>query len=230
MELTAHLPWVWHWTAAGWAAAAAWATFVVAAAAAAFAWRQVLEARATRNDQAQPFVVVDFEPSKAGRIFLDLVIRNTGTTVATNVRMTFDPSLASTLSRDDTRYLLAESAIVRRGIPTLPPGREYRMLFERMPDRYTSDLPRSYDATVTFDDARGRPHEMRYRLDLDIYFGFMRLDVYTDHDAAKALREIEKLLQRWSAGPSKQLRVWARDEDSHRLRELEELEEPTQSS
>lgn len=207
MEITAHLPWVWDWTAAGWGAAAAWATFVVAAAAAAFAWRQVLEARATRNDQAQPFVVVDFEPSQAGRVFLDLVVRNTGTTVATNVRMTFEPALESTLNSADSRYVLADAAIVQKGIPTLPPGREYRMLFEQMSDRYASDLPRSYEATVTFHDARGHSHEMRYRLDLDIYFGFMRLDVYTDHDAAKALREIEKLLRNWSAGPRKQLRV-----------------------
>lgn len=109
--MIAHLPWVWDWTAAGWAAVAAWATFLVAVAAAAFAWRQVLEARKTREDQAQPFVVVDFEPSKAGRIFMDLVVRNTGTTLATNVRMTFNlPSpQPSTLRTPSTSSRMPQS-------------------------------------------------------------------------------------------------------------------------
>lgn len=53
---------------------------------------------------------------------------------------------------------------MKQGIPTLTPGREYRMLFEQMSNRFGSDLPRSYDAVVSFNDARGRAHELRYRL------------------------------------------------------------------
>ena len=216
----AHLPWIWNWTAAGWAAAAAWLTVVVAAVAALFARRQVLEARQTREDQAQPFVIVDFEASAASSIHLELVIRNTGTTLAKNVTFTFDPPLASTLSDSDPEFRLADSAIVTQGIPTLPPQREYRMLFERLPDRFKSALPRSYRATVRFDDARDRPHTLDYRLDLDIFFGVLEFVIYGEHDSAKALREIEKHLRKWTR-PGGGVRVWTRDEDAYLHRQNE---------
>lgn len=222
--MLAHLPWVWDWTAGGWAAIAAWGTLGVAAVAALFARHQVLEARRTREDQAQPFVVVDFEPSKAGRVFVDLIIRNTGTTVATNVKVVFDPPLVSTMTETDGKYRLRDAAIITKGVPTLPPSREYRMLFEQMPNRYASDLPRSYDAVVSFDDTRGRRHEMKYRLDLDIYFGFTHLEVYGEHDAAKALKEIEKTLGKWSH-IGNGLTVWTRDEDARLARQQSEWEE-----
>lgn len=221
MMTAAVIPWAWDWTATAWAAVAAWATFIVAALAAVFAGRQVLEARRTREDQAQPFVVADLEPSKAGRNFMDLIIRNTGSTVATNVKIVFDPPLASTLNENDARYRLSEAAIITKGIPTLPPGREYRLLFEHVLDRFNSDLPRSYDAAVTFQDPRGRRHEMQYRLDFDIYFGVMNLSVLTDHDAAKALKEIGKTLAQWSHTGSG-LSVWTRDEDAHLERQRDE--------
>lgn len=217
-----HLPWMWDWTAAGWAAVAAWATVIIAGVAAIFAKHQVDLARKTREDQAQPFVVADFERSKAGRIFMDLVIRNTGTTIATNVKVVFDPPLESTLS-SQTKFPLAEAPIITKGIPTLPPGREYRMLFEQMPDRHKSDLPRSYDAVVTFDDTFGKTHTMRYRLDLDIYYSHTNLEIYGEHDAAKALREIQSTLKSWSQRSG--MRVWTRDEDAYIQEEQREFEE-----
>ena len=176
-----------------------------------------------REDQAQPFVAVDFEPSQAGSTFMDLIIRNTGTTIAKNVKAVFDPPIVSTLTEGNGKYRLADAAIITEGIPTLPPGREYRMLFERMPDRFESDLPRSYKATVTFEDPRGRAHELEYRLDLDIYFGSMHLDIYGEHDAAKALKGIERTLKKWSAAGGG-IRVWNRDEDAKLAREQEEYE------
>lgn len=47
-------------------------------------------------------------------------------------------------------------------------------------------------------------------------YGLTRVDEYGIHHAAKALREIQQLLKRWSAQGG--LRVWTRDED-HRLEE-----------
>lgn len=168
-------------------------------------------------------MVVDFEPSKASHIFMDLIVKNTGSTLATNVDISFEPELASTLTSEGDRYRLSESAILTQGIPTLPPNREYRMLFERMPDRYESDLPRSYLAMVKFDDPRGRNHTLEYRLDLDIYFGVTKLSIYGEHDAAKALREIERTMRKW-VGSGDSPEVWVRDGDARVERERQEYE------
>jgi hypothetical protein len=140
------------WTAAAWTAIAAWGTLGIAGIAAVFAWHQVREARRTREEQAQPFVVVDFEPSGAGGGLMDLVIRNTGKTLARDIKIDFDPPLESDYfsKPPHNAYDIAEAKILREGIPTMPPGKEYRLLFERMPDRFASTLPRSYTSTVGF--------------------------------------------------------------------------------
>jgi hypothetical protein len=44
------------------AAWAAWATVLIYIVIGLFAWRQVHEARKLREEQARPFVIVDFEP------------------------------------------------------------------------------------------------------------------------------------------------------------------------
>ena len=206
MTFIAAMPWDWGWSPEAWAAIATWVTAGVAAGAAIGATRltrrqvryahdQVEEAKRTRENQAQPFVSVDFEPSPASHIFMDLVIRNTGPTLATNVTFEFDKPLRSTLDQADGPSL-GDVAILKRGIPTFPPGREYRMLFEKMPDLHeTEELPREYTVTVRFSDMDQRSHELTYRLDLDIYWDWDRLLVYGEHDAAKALKEMNEQLK-----------------------------------
>lgn len=134
-----------------------------------FRMGQVREAQKTREEQAQPFVVVDFDRTEASRIHMDLVIVNTGTTLAKDVRVAFDPPLRSTLTERNQQYDLADAAIISHGIPTMPPGREFRMLFESMPGLFESDLPRTYGAVVSFRDSRGRPYQLDYRLDQRLF-------------------------------------------------------------
>ena len=171
----------------------------------------MLEARKTREEQAQPFVVVDFDRTQASRIHMDLVIVNTGTTLAKAVKVTFDPPLRSTLTERDQQYRLADAAIISEGISTMPPGREFRLLFDSMPALFGSDLPRVYNAVVSFKDSRGRPHQLDYRLDLNVYFGWMRIDVKGKHQAVTALEGIEKTLGKWTARLDG-LRVYTVDE------------------
>ena len=141
--MLATIPWPWDWSADAWTALAAWTTALVAALAAWFARHQVLEARTTREEQAQPFIVVDFEPSEAWSGLMNLVIRNTGQTLAKDVLVRFDPPLQTTLSEANGQFWTEKSSLIREGIPAMPPGREYCLLFERMPDLYTSTLPDS---------------------------------------------------------------------------------------
>lgn len=227
------------WT--GVAAIAAVSTFFVAAAAALFAWWQFVHMREARKEdairlretqeadarlarelqqsearrarqlqeeQAQPYVVVDFEMQ--ANILIALVVRNTGLTAAYNVKLEFDPELASTFDKDRDPPL-RETMFIKKGIPTMPPGRVWTALFERGPDRYNDkDLPRSYDAVVTFSDRHGREFELRYRLDLDIFFGIRNLGRYDIHHAAEALREIRTTLAQWTEG-RRGISVFTRD-------------------
>jgi hypothetical protein len=72
-------------------------TLLIAAAAAIVAFRQLREARQLREDQAQPFVIVDVEPSAVSRHFINLIIRNTGRTLARDATIKFKPPIESTI-------------------------------------------------------------------------------------------------------------------------------------
>lgn len=69
----------------------------------------------------------------------DLVIRNTGTTIAKDVKVTFAPRLQSTLAKEDGTYDITQASIIRDGIPTLPPGKAHSMLFDSMPQLFGSE-------------------------------------------------------------------------------------------
>ena len=208
-----------------WQAVGTMATAFIALAAAVFAWQQVRHARKLREEQAQPYVVVDFEASR--NIMMNLVIRNTGLTVAHDVKITFDPPLVSTF--DATRKpTFAESLFLIKGIPTMPPGRTWTALFERGPDRFErKDLPRAYDVTVTYRDSHGRKYSLPYRLDLDIFFGIRNLGVQDIHDVSQDLRKIRETVARWTEGFNG-LRVFTRDGAAKDARDREQMDEVNQ--
>jgi hypothetical protein len=204
-----------------WQAFGTMLTALVAVVAAVFAWLQVRHARKLRDEQAQPNVVVDFEAYRS--ILMNLVVKNTGLTVAYDVRLTFDPPLVSTLDANREQKL-AESLFITRGIPTMPPGRTWTALFERGPDRYKrDDLPRSYSVTVAYRDSRGREYVVPYRLDLDIFFGIRNVGVRDVHDVAEALRSIKSTVDRWT-DLRHGLAVVTRDGDAIDARDRAEME------
>jgi hypothetical protein len=205
-----------------WQAVGTMLTAFIALAAAVFAWQQVRHARKLREEQAQPYVVVDFETSR--NILMNLVIRNTGLTVAHDVKLTFDPPLVSTF--DDTRKPpFAESLFMVNGIPTMPPGRTWTALFERGPDRFErEDLPRAYNVTVTYRDSHGRKYSLPYRLDLDIFFGIRNVGIHDIHDVSQDLRKIRETMMRWTEGLNG-LKVFTRDGNAKDRRQAEEFEE-----
>jgi hypothetical protein len=217
------------WSAEEWsalgsllAAGGAVATFVVAMIAALAAFRQVREARILREEQARPHVVVYFEPSQASTMHLDLVVENVGHTAARDVCVRFEPPLVSTM--DNAEFARADPYFLREGIPTLPPGIAYRMLFESGPERFQrDDLPRRYVATVSFADRRGERESDKYVLDLDTFYGYEALTIYGEHHTAKALREIAQSLKRWTTHGNG-VKIYAVDEDSLQARWAKEAE------
>ena len=147
---------------------AAWAAAFTAAVTIALvliATWQVLEGRGTRREQSRPYVIVDFE----FRSFLIyLAIKNIGTTMARNVRITFDKPLDSTFSRPRE---IDDSRLFKEPIPMIAPGRQIRILFDSFQDRVAKPgLPMAYTVTIHYQDTHGRHYrEPPYPLDLGIY-------------------------------------------------------------
>jgi hypothetical protein len=185
-------------------------TCVVALIAAIVAYRQLREARRLREAQAQPYVVVDVEPSVISRRILNLVIRNTGQTLARDVTIRFDPPLRSTL--DTEGFPPAKFRALVNGIPALPPGREYQIMLDSTVDRYQAKLPDRYTVTVSFRDRDGKKLEdLAYELDLAMFRSAAYVQELSVHDVAQEMQYIRKTLENL-------VRMTAEARQSERLR------------
>ena len=101
----------------------AWATAAVALGAAVIGLNQLREVRRTREEQAQPNVVLYTELNHAVKQFLEIVLKNFGTTPAYDVTVSITPPLKATPN------LLTGSALADVPIPDFPilaPGQEWR--------------------------------------------------------------------------------------------------------
>jgi hypothetical protein len=185
------------WPASGWSAAAAWLALIVGAVAARLVWRQVAEARRLRVEQAQPYVMIDFEPDPGTPFVMLLVIANVGATAAFDVQFKFEPPLATSL--DDTERPLRETALLTRGIPTLPPGRRVQTVFDFMINRNSRKealrLPDTFTATISFLDSSGKLHQHQYLLDLGFYWDLELSGSKNIHHVAVGLEELSKVLR-----------------------------------
>jgi hypothetical protein len=115
--------------------------------------------------------------------------------------------------------------LLTEGIKTMPPGKKYRLMFEHAPDRYKrDDLPRAYTATATYRDTQNKRHTATYVLDFDTYYGYNTVTLYDMHDAAKALKEMQSLMKRWSEH-GQGLKVFSRDGDAKDRRMWEDFNE-----
>jgi hypothetical protein len=170
-------------------------TCAVALVAALVAYWQLREARRLREAQAQPYVVVDVEPSIVTRRILNLVIRNTGQTLARDVKIRFEPPLQSTIDSDG--FPPAKFKALTEGIPALPPGREYQIALDSAVDRAQSSLPDSYTVTVSFHDRDGKPLEdLTYVLDLAMFRSAPYVQERSVHDVAEELQRLRETLDR----------------------------------
>jgi hypothetical protein len=181
----------WDWSASAWSAL----TFVVLVVAALLTWRQVNEARRAREDQSRPFVLLDFEIVFA--VFVELHVRNVGTTLARDIRFEFDKPLETAVG--DANWNPADLSMFRDGIPSLAPGKVIKVLFDQFVQREEKKLPRTYRATVTYTDSR---RKNRYReeilLDLNTYVGTNGINQAGLHEIHKQLEKIAKNVERWT--------------------------------
>lgn len=187
----------WGLSASEWSAGAAVITAATAVVAAIYAWWQWRDARRAQREATRPYVVVVFEPSAATRQVTDLVVRNSGQRPALDVCVALDPPPER--SNEGTEGSpLSEVKMLSEQIGMLAPGQELRTTFDAIPRRLKTDLPWQYRATVTYRDSTNHQFTEAASLDLEAERGARHVVTYGTHDAAKAMREIEKILAKSS--------------------------------
>ncbi|URN05496.1 hypothetical protein LUW74_20730 [Actinomadura madurae] len=157
--------------------------------------RQLELAEKIRREQSEPYIVVDIEPSTIGRNFLVLVIQNIGTTVARDVRFNFTPQLRSAR---ELRLPVADAKIVKNGIPMMPPGRRFEILFDFGPDRYESNLDMTYEVTINADGPHGHI-ETTSEIDIGVLYGWHPLWPKGIHEGVQTLENMQKDLAKTQA-------------------------------
>jgi hypothetical protein len=115
-----------------WAAIAQWVTVVIAGGAAWFAYRQVGEARKTREAVAQPNVVVFSDLNPVNPRYIDLVIKNFGEKPAYNITLDIEP-LERALDADGIDGFT--SVALPSEIAVLAPGQEWRTYWDSIASR-----------------------------------------------------------------------------------------------
>lgn len=177
----------------GWAALAACATAIAAIPAFAVALSQLLEARRLRTERFQPYVVAYLAPIDARPKFIDLVIKNTGLTAATDIQVTFAKPLdsAALAKAGHSPIKLPEK------IPVLVPGQEWRCFWDFLPERREAGLDLDNAATVSFKDWRRRTPFGPYTYDIDWQAQFDQsfIQIHGLHDVALELKAIRKLMR-----------------------------------
>ena len=169
--------------------------------------RQLSETRSLRRAQVRPFVVIDFDVERdAPLIFIH--IENVGSTVARDVRFTFDERIETSfdLQGGPGRQAMADLPVFVNGIPSLPPGKVISFVFDSFYER--EGLRDTYAVTLSYrgDEISRWPRhpqtevfEESMILDLGVYRRMARTDRKGLHDIHERLQEISAEVRKWSA-------------------------------
>lgn len=142
-------------------------------------------------EQAQPYVVVTMEQSQAGAgAYIDLVVKNFGTTAARDVKLSIDPH--------PERSAHADNELKRAKLPemihVLAPGQEWRTFWDSVQTRHDSDLPTEHTATVTYLGINQQRIESTMVLSWKFFEARLWFELRGIHDLAEATRSIDKKL------------------------------------
>ena len=140
-----------------------------------------------RNLEFAPYIVVYFDAMTDSPVF-DLVVKNTGKTIANNIVIAFNPPLQSSLPNLD----LSELSMLKKRIPSMPPEYEFRTAIDRLETRLeTDDLPKIYEVKVTYTGGLdNKVREIQYLLDLNVYRGMMETNISSLSDLTHVVEEI----------------------------------------
>jgi hypothetical protein len=148
-------------------------------------------------------------------------IENVGRTIARNVRFEFDPPIESSWDGEAGHVPIAQTNLLKDGIPTLPPGTPVEALFDQLPARLGRGLPDDYEVTVSYEGPLGKKYSEPMTVGYSHLREVGRIQRADIHDVHKEIKNIASELHRWTY-QAKALRVMTGEEVKEDRRELEE--------
>ncbi len=147
--------------------------------------KSVLEMREQRDAEIAPYIVAYLDGQGAINGILYLVIKNTGKTVAKNVKVIFDPPLQTKFPD------LLNKVLPPDGIPSIPPGYEIKTTLDSFVTYKKSGLM-AFDVTVTYSGGISEKlREDKYHLDLELFRGIVySVENKPPSETAKAIKEL----------------------------------------
>lgn len=116
-----------------------------------------------RQDAAQPYVWADVRPDEEHGVVLQLVIGNSGPTIATNIRVRIEPPLPFIPQLEGAK---AAQERLAEGMSSLPPGRTMRWWLGQGWNLIPKEGRAVHRFTITADGPFGPVPELSYDVDL----------------------------------------------------------------
>lgn len=183
-------------TAAEWQAVGALGTLMVAIVAASYAWKQVVEARELRREQAQPYVLATPIPELSEGRQACLVIKNYGPRPAHDIAVHFPGAAVVVPSKDShSQGTWSGTRDLRMAVSTLAPGQEIYECISIM-DETDDEGVRSADVIVSYTDSSNEKFENKYVISHGPLGLFGKSDPLTE--IGDQINQIRKTLQAWS--------------------------------
>ena len=138
-----------------------------------------------RAEASQPYVWVDVRPDPANGVLLNLMIGNSGSTIARNVHATIEPPLQAIDQLKDR----AETAqdLLARGVSSMPPGRTLVWPLGHGFNLLSGSDPKIHKIVVTCDGPFGAVPPLTYVLDLLDWKGHMQHPEGSIHELTKVV-------------------------------------------
>lgn len=120
--------------------------------------------RQVQKDASQPYVWADIRPDEGSGWLLKLILANEGPTVATDVKVTFDPPLQTNRKPESLRET---SRKLQEGIKSLPPGRRMSWTLDAAPAYFESGDPLVYAVRIDAHGPSGPIKTLEYVISLE---------------------------------------------------------------
>jgi len=158
------------------------------------------EMRVTRIQEIAPYVIVYFDMPYSSDWVMYLVVKNTGQTVAKDIKFKFEPPLVTGFTRAGEGTRPFDIYLLREGISLLAPDQEIRTPFDAHSTYLQEKLPTVYKVEVSYTDGRQPNRTVTEQiLDVSIFNDLSVLQKKGEEDLIKALETIagsNKELQR----------------------------------
>lgn len=149
--------------------------------------------RQIRVDSAQPYVWVDVRPDESTGTLLNLVVGNSGPTLATNVRVRIDPPLP-TIDQLKDRATQAQK-LLGQGVQSLPPGRTMVWPLGQGFNLLKGPGSQVHRFSLTADGPFGPIPELTYAIDLSDWRGVLDRPRGSLHQLTKAVEDLGKKVE-----------------------------------